>query len=203
GVVVGCDAGGSTAEDVWAAWEGIGAPSSGLLPHAQIGALLQLPERPPGRGGASATDAIERLAKLQRQDELGDEFADGLRPLDVRERRRSVKDLSRSAQVRRDRAWRCTDTSTHSSPPVRRDRRRVCFGGMPRRSRVSPPNPRWHCSRFFAVSATANSTPSRASAPFHVLGWVFLVLLIVKPGPLARGVCPPIPRTAQLSRGPA
>src|SRR5690606_581091 len=88
GVVVGLDAGESTAEDVWAAWEGIGAPSSGLLPHAQVGALLQLPERPPGRGGASATDAVEWLAKLQRQNELGDEFADGLRPLDVRERRR-------------------------------------------------------------------------------------------------------------------
>src|SRR5690606_23219543 len=203
GVVVGLDAGESTAEDVWAAWEGIGAPSSGLLPHAQIGALLQLPERPPGRGGASATDAIERLAQLQRQDELGDEFADGLRPLDVRERRRSVQDLSRSAQVRRDREWRCTDTSTHSSPPVRRDRRRVFFGGMTRRSRISPPNTRWNCSSFLGVSANASSTPSRASAHFHVLGWVFLVLLIVKTGMPARGVCPPISRTVQLSRGPA
>src|SRR5690606_7425607 len=107
------------------------------------------------------------------------------------------------AQVRRDREWRCTDTSTHSSPPVRRDRRRVFFGGMTRRSRISPPNTRWNCSSFFGVSANANSTPSRASAHFHVLGWVFLVLLLVITWPLARGVCPPISRTAQLSRGPA
>src|SRR5690606_110215 len=86
---------------------------------------------------------------------------DGLRPLDVRERRRSVQDLSRSAQVRRDREWRCTDTSTHSSPPVRRDRRRVFFGGMTRRSRISPPN-------GVAELLHINPSLSQPIAPRHV-----------------------------------